>query len=623
MLLVLFLIAQPGFAIDDFIVDRAYFEDQSSNLTLEEVKTKELIKYNGFLAKGYKSSAFWLRLTIDPVKKLAESSSKVSDTLVMIIRPANLDEIQVYDPFDFDNSPYLLGDKIGIKDKRNHYQSLNINKVILSGDASRDIWLRLKTTGVNLIDVRAYVADDLYRFERKREYGYEFNIAYFLCFLLWSVYYYIFSREYIVGAFAVKQFFGLTSTAFLYGYFGFIFGDSIPAVFVDKLTSITFVTYVTVSVYFDYVLLKELLPKTYFPKVLLVLVWCYPLEIVLIFGEYSMYALQLNMVITAIGPLLSFLIAIFCKPDSLNSSGLFSPYKILIISYAIIFIFSMIFVLSVTGVLPCEEWVLNGRVFQGFIAGILLITVLQIRSHQIEQKRQLVMTQLELKQQELDIEWQHQEEKSQFLAILAHDLKTPLALIKMILGIKEFSEEHIMHLNNAVNDMNTVIERCLQVAELEENKLSLVVVKLNLLSLLNELKKQSPACRRININCDSAINLHTDDQLLQIILSNLIDNASKYSDPYTVIDIIVYRVKNNDCDGVEISISNMPGKNGWPDPEKVFQKYYRGNNQQRLSGSGQGLYLVANLANILGGNIIYRPYKTHICFVLWLPNSLA
>ncbi len=623
MLLILFSIARQSFAVDDFIVSKAYFEDKSNLLKLEEVKKQQFIEYNGFLAKGYTDSAFWLRLTIDPSKKSLESSL-VNDDLVMIIRPTNLDEIQVYDSLDSDNKPYFLGDTIDVdKNHNNQYQSLNINKVVSRGYEPRNIWLRLKTTSVNLIDIRAYVPRDVHEFEKKREYLYEFNIAYFACFLIWSLYYSIFSREAIIGAFAIKQVFGLASTVLLYGYFRFIFGDSIPAVLLDKVTSVIVIIYGTVSVYFDYTLLKELESERRGSKLLLLLICCFPVELLLMYTGYTNRALQLNMIITALGPLISFLIAICYKPNALSAVETFVPHKILIFSYALISILSLLFLLSIAGVLPCDEWVLNGRVFQGFIAGILLMTILQIRSNQMEQSRQLAITQLELKQQELDIEWQHQEEKSQFLGILAHDLKTPLALIKMVLGIKEFTAEHINYLNNAVNDMNTIIERCLQVAELEERKIALVWVKVNLLSLLNELKKQSPANKRIVIHCDSAIDLYVDDQLLQIILSNIVDNATKYSNPHANIEIHVSKASHGNHEGIEIAISNLPGKVGWPDPDKVFQKYYRANNDQRLSGSGQGLYLVANLAVILGGSIRYQPDKTHICFVLWLPNNSA
>jgi signal transduction histidine kinase len=290
-------------------------------------------------------------------------------------------------------------------------------------------------------------------------------------------------------------------------------------------------------------------------------------------------------------------------------------------TYALVSVLSLFFIFAVIGVFSTGELFLQGRIFQGFFSGTLLMVVLQIRAYHIEKNRQLAVTQLEIKQREIDVEWQHQEEKSQFLGILAHDLKTPLALIKMILGIKEFSVEHVNHLNNAVNDMNTVIERCLQVSQVEDNKLDLVLEKVDLFGLLMDKKKQSIAAKRINIYCHDSIYLITDDQLLRIILSNLVDNANKYSDPYTTIEIKVRRDSQGDKDGVAISIINMPGRFGFPDPEKVFQKYYRANNNTRLSGTGQGLYLVANLAKMLGGNIRYIPDQAYVCFTLWLPNN--
>ncbi|MFM8342469.1 MAG: 7TM-DISM domain-containing protein [Methylomonas sp.] len=591
-------------------------------MQLEAVRKQSFIEYDGFLAKGYNDSAFWLRLKVDPKKHLSKKSD-LNDYLVMVIRPANLDEIQVYDPLDSENVPYLLGDTIEVdRNYKNQNQSLNINKIIARGDAPRDIWLRLKTSGANLIDVRAYIQSDVYRFEKKREFLYEFNIAYCLFFLIWCLYCLTFSKKTVIVAFAIKQVFGLTLTILLYGYFRFLFSDDFSAAFIDKLSSSNVILYGTASVYFDYALLKELQSKKQGSKILLLLILCCPFELLLLYSGFAMYALQLNMIITAISPFFSFFIAVFYKGDILKSQdrSLVLSYNILLFSYFLISILSILFLLSIFGFLPFDERVLNGRVMQGFIAGILLITVLRIHSNQIEKNRQLAIKKIELKQQELDIEWQHQEEKSQFLGILAHDLKTPLALIKMVLGIKDFSVDHINYLNNAVNDMNSVIERCLQVSELEERKLSLIFTEINLLNVLNELKKQSPAHRRINVNCDKSLTLQTDDQILQIILSNLIDNANKYSASHTGIFINVSRCFHNNCNGIEIAIDNIPGSVGWPDPDKVFQKYYRANNQQ-LSGSGQGLYLIKKLAVILKGYIRYMPYETHVSFVLWLPNN--
>jgi hypothetical protein len=45
----------------DYIIERAYFEDSSNALTLDQVKTKPVIKYDTILSKGYSRSTFWIR----------------------------------------------------------------------------------------------------------------------------------------------------------------------------------------------------------------------------------------------------------------------------------------------------------------------------------------------------------------------------------------------------------------------------------------------------------------------------------------------------------------------------------------------------------------------------------
>ena len=620
--LIIFLMAKPGFAVEDFIIKKAYFEDKTNQLKLEEVKQKNFIEYDDFLAKGYVDSAFWLRITIDPQKKRSDISNQ-NQSLVMLIRPSNLDQIQIYDLPNNENQAYFVGDTVDFDFRENdRYQSLSFSKVIKRGDIQRDIWLRLKTTSANLIDVKVFTPSDAYDFEKKREFLYEFSVAYFLCFLLLSVYFFIFSRESLVLVFAIKQFFGFFSTVFIYGYFRFLFGDKVSASLVDELTSVFVICYGACIILFDYMFLKEVQSRRRGSLVLFSLLLFYPIALLLVFSGHPMRALQFNMIASTISPVFVFFSLLF-NWRRLNWTESYSIIinKIVIFTYALVLVLSVFFILSIIGVISTGELFLQVRIFQGFFSGTLLMVILQIRAYHVEKSRQLAITQLELKRRELDIEWQHQEEKSQFLGVLAHDLKTPLALIKMILGIKEFSEEHVNYLNNAVDDMNTVVERCLQVAQVEDKKLNLVLVTVDLFSLLMDKKKQSIASKRININCQYSVFLITDDQLLRIILSNLVDNASKYSDPYTTIEINVARVQQDNVDGIQIQIRNMPGKFGHPDPEKVFQKYYRANNDQRLSGSGQGLYLVANLATMLGGHIRYIPDQIIVCFSLWLPAN--
>jgi hypothetical protein len=110
-LLILFLMVKPCFAVEDFIIKRAYFEDKTNQLKLDEVKVKNFVEYDGFLAKGYVDSAFWLRITIDPQKKLSDISNP-NESLVMLIRPSNLDQIQIYDSRNNGSQPYFVGDTV-------------------------------------------------------------------------------------------------------------------------------------------------------------------------------------------------------------------------------------------------------------------------------------------------------------------------------------------------------------------------------------------------------------------------------------------------------------------------------------------------------------------------------
>jgi K+-sensing histidine kinase KdpD len=95
----------------------------------------------------------------------------------------------------------------------------------------------------------------------------------------------------------------------------------------------------------------------------------------------------------------------------------------------------------------------------------------------------------------------------------------------------------------------------------------------------------------------------------------LIDNAIKYSDPSSMIRMEI----DETTQGFFVKIENQPGKAGWPDPEQVFQKYYRSPKARRLSGTGLGLYLAHQFTESLGGDLRYTPSRSNIGFTLCLP----
>ena len=112
----------------------------------------------------------------------------------------------------------------------------------------------------------------------------------------------------------------------------------------------------------------------------------------------------------------------------------------------------------------------------------------------------------------------------------------------------------------------------------------------------------------------------SDLQLVSIIIANLLDNALKYSPESSEVEVHISPQSRERRSGVSLVVVNRIGPAGFPDADKVFEKYYRAKTAEGKSGSGLGLYLTAGIADLLGGSVSYRPADSRIEFELWLPD---
>ncbi len=110
--------------------------------------------------------------------------------------------------------------------------------------------------------------------------------------------------------------------------------------------------------------------------------------------------------------------------------------------------------------------------------------------------------------------------------------------------------------------------------------------------------------------------------MLAIVLSNLLENAYKYSVPNTIID--VWLEAGNGAEGQagwRWQAENAVNEVGAPDGNKVFDKYYRGSLAQRQSGSGLGLFLVKTLLELMRGQVAYVLLPERVRLEVWLPRE--
>jgi signal transduction histidine kinase len=268
----------------------------------------------------------------------------------------------------------------------------------------------------------------------------------------------------------------------------------------------------------------------------------------------------------------------------------------------------------------------NALVVFDFICVGLLLTLM---TYFYESSRQFAIAAAEAKNREIEAANSHlsarNQEQDRFMAMLSHELKTPLSVIRMALGSREvMSVSTQSHVQQAVHDMDALVERCLQADRLQHHRHVGSLQPFRLDQLLAELKTACQAPQRLCIDAPCApAEVIADLPLLRIALGNLIDNAIKYAAPSSMVHMAVTPEPHNGNAGFMVAISNAPSDAGMPDPQHVFTKYYRSPGAHSKTGSGLGLYLVHSVAQRLGGWVRYAPAENCVRFVLWVPAGLS
>lgn len=252
------------------------------------------------------------------------------------------------------------------------------------------------------------------------------------------------------------------------------------------------------------------------------------------------------------------------------------------------------------------------------IDGLVMLVILGLRQRRFREQHQDISTQLILQQEQARLDHHHLEEHRKLLAMLAHEMKTPLANLRIWM---EAGPKGRSVMERAIDDMNRVIERCVHAGQLDDHSLR----PRNEWIEAGDATKMAISCSRNPERLllqlpDEVCDLHADPQMLSIVLNNILENALKYSAPETTIQVRIESSPNlGGIVGWRWQVINSVGPAGYPEAHKVFDKYYRSPAAQRQSGSGLGLYLVKTLLELMQGEVSYTPLQGHVLFEFWLP----
>lgn len=207
--------------------------------------------------------------------------------------------------------------------------------------------------------------------------------------------------------------------------------------------------------------------------------------------------------------------------------------------------------------------------------------------------------------------------KSAFLANMSHELRTPMNAIiafSNFLREPELTEdrryEYLDHITTAGDSLLRLIDDIIDIAKIESKQLKIFIQPTNINRLMSELYKFYSELRvknnkkniRFNLVTDCEFNyiINTDSQRMKQVLSNLIENAFKYTDKGK-IDIGFTTTENSVTFFVADTGIGIPADKH----ELIFDRFYQLNhlNDRKTSGTGLGLAICKNLVMLLGGQI--------------------
>jgi signal transduction histidine kinase len=589
----------------DCIVSRAVLEDHAGTLSITEASQAKFLPADAILSKGYTDSVHWLRIAVRPCADSGE--------LVLRIRPAVLDEIKLYEP-----DPAVPGEwKTRVTGDRTPYLARERASVVLGfaikpAEPESVYYLRLKTTNSSILNVEAL---DPHQAQVKDMWLVMYQIGYLgfmLALLVWAINDYVTSRQRVVAWFILHQVSHLFHNFTQMGWLAPLLASD-PSGLVDKLTSITVWANSLIGTIFHRTLLKPFAP-------LRLAMRTFDAIILVILGALAIMAFghtRLALHITALMITLSIPLAVVLVFSARREAA--PGRRILRTIYGLLVVSLLISLLPLLGWVKAIEWNLYTTSINGLIAGCLMSALLHLRSRQLLRKGEQAVLKLALIRQQLDMERSQREMQNRFMSMLNHELKMPLSVIRMALGMKEISAIVKKHAQQSVQDVDAIIERCLQADRLEQRQFVLGLQPCRVDRMLAELHTTSATPQRLVLRFEALPPVATDPQLLRIALGNLIDNALKYAEPQSAVHINVSLFEHQGKQGILNSIANASGTAGMPDPQRVFDKYYRGPAAQGKSGSGLGLYLVRSVAELLGGWIRYCPSESEVRFELWIP----
>jgi signal transduction histidine kinase len=225
--------------------------------------------------------------------------------------------------------------------------------------------------------------------------------------------------------------------------------------------------------------------------------------------------------------------------------------------------------------------------------------------------------------------------REEFLSVAAHELRTPVA---GLLGHAQLARRHLDRretvdidwlrarletIDGQVRKLRNLVDQLLDVATLQRGKLAIDPHDSDLTLIVGSVVEQFQAAHpsvHLTMNATGPVLVRVDALRIEQVLTNLIDNAVKFSGDAKPTEVDV----RCDANAVLVSVRDHGPGIAPAERQQVFERFHQAHTRRHFGGMGLGLYVSRELVELHGGTIaIEEPEGGGSRFVVRLPRALA
>ena len=604
---------------------QSFLLDASDSLTVSDVIEKPFRNYKDNLHLGFVNGAVWIKIEIDKFGDLSRKQ-KVNEDHVLILSPFVLENITVFEQIHQVWQPQIGG---SLSTTATRICPYGMHCFILKneeGTTKKNIFIKLKHTGYLTLKSEITSISALATITAVYTESITFAQSIALSLFFISLVLILIDRSMFILVYSLMQFSIFLYIIFASGKMYMLF----PFMQAENFSYLNY-QFVNIRIFLiillGYAFTKNYGVNTTYKQLILLLLGTCVCACLLISTGYLRLGIYLYVIAIALNMPVQFYGLRMSSNVPLNIERLLKGSYVVFttaVIYGYINIFTGSEVLSDRGAefIFFTNYRLNGLAF-----GVVVFLVLIFKHYDEKIKNILREKDLQLNLATTRISSEKLKERQTLIDILTHELKNPLTTLRFAtysLNQKNAADTETQsrahRINATLDRMDQLITQVANSNKIDRFQIEESPTHNNAKALITQiiedlLPSNESVESKFTLLLPDAINFYGNQQMLFLIIENLISNALKYSEPHSLIQVRV-SLQAHTC---ELSITNQFPINARPDPDKLFQRYYRHDAFQPLAGMGIGLSLIKEAVEKIGSEISFELDDKLITFTLRVP----